>query len=279
MADTARLGLAEAAALLAQVSETPRLDAELLLAHALGIARDAMLLAPPSHPPAGFDALVARRLAHEPIAYIIGQRGFWTLELDVGPGVLVPRADSETLIEAAQARFGAHPPATILDLGTGSGALLLAALDCFPDAWGVGVDRSAEALAVARRNAAAFGPRVAFVRGDWGVALDATFDLVLCNPPYVEAGAALPREVADWEPASALYAGEDGLDDYRRLAPMLARLIAPAGAAIIEIGHRQGDAVTKLLEAQNFFVERRQDLGGRDRCLVAERNRTVTVLD
>lgn len=279
MPEPGRLGLAEAAALLAPVSDTPRLDAELLLAHALGVSRDALLLGPPPAIPADFDALVARRLAHEPVAYITGRRGFWTLELEVGPGVLVPRADSETLIEAAVDTFRDRPPATILDLGTGSGALLLAALDCFPAAWGLGVDRSAAALAVARRNAASFGPRAAFAQGDWAAALDARFDLVLCNPPYVAAAAALPREVAGWEPAGALFAGADGLDDYRRLAPMVASCLAPAGAAIFEIGHTQANAVTKLLEAHGFAVECRQDLGGRDRCLVARGNRTVTGVD
>jgi release factor glutamine methyltransferase len=279
MADPARLGLADAAALLAQVSPTPRLDAELLLAHALGVTRETLLLGTTPAIPAAFETLVARRLAHEPVAYITGRRGFWTLELEVGPGVLVPRADSETLIEAALDAFGSRHPATILDLGTGSGALLLAALDSFPDAWGLGVDRSAAALAVAQRNAAPFEGRVAFVQGDWAAALAARFDLVLCNPPYVEADAELPRDVAAWEPAGALFAGADGLDAYRRLAPRLGGLVARDGAIVIEIGHSQGDAVTKLLEAEGFQVGRRQDLGGRDRCLVARRHRTVTGVD
>lgn len=261
-------GLAEAAALLARVSDTPRLDAELLLAHALGISRERLLLDPPLATPPAFADLIARRLAHEPVAYITGQRAFWTLDLAVGPGVLVPRPDSETLIEAAIAHFGDRAPATMLDLGTGSGALLLAALDHWPGAWGVGVDRSADALAIARANAASFGARAAFVRGDWATALDTRFDLVLCNPPYVELGADLPRDVADWEPASALYAGLDGLDDYRRLAPTLGRLIAPGGAAILEIGASQSAAVTRLLAEVGLVAVGRQDLAARDRCLV-----------
>lgn len=265
-------GLAEAAALLARVSDTPRLDAELLLAHALGISRERLLLDPPARTPRAFAELVDRRLAHEPVAYITGQRAFWTLDLAVGPGVLVPRPDSETLIEAAIAHFGDRAPATVLDLGTGSGALLLAALDHWPEAWGVGVDRSAEALAIARANAASFGARAAFVRGDWATALDARFDLVLCNPPYVEAEADLPRDVAEWEPASALFAGPEGLDDYRRLAPELGRLLAPGGAAILEIGASQRAAVSALVTAAGLVARCRQDLAGRDRCLVVTRD-------
>lgn len=265
-------GLADAARRLAAVSDTPRLDAELLLAHALGVSREALLLRPSARLPDGFETLVARRLAHEPIAYITGTRAFWTLDLAVGPAVLVPRPDSETLIEAAIAHFGSRAPATILDLGTGSGALLLAALDHWPTAWGLGVDRSAEALAVARANAAPFGARAAFVRGDWATALAGRFDLILCNPPYVEAGAALPPDVARWEPAAALYAGPDGLDDYRRLAPELGRLIAPGGAAILEIGAVQQAAVTALIKAAELSVSCRQDLAGRDRCLVVTRD-------
>lgn len=268
MAEPARLGLAEAAALLAPVSDTPRLDAELLLAHALGVSRERMLLDPPSIVPESFRCLVERRLAHEPVAYITCTRAFWTLDLAVGPGVLVPRPDSETLIEAALAHFSDRAPRTILDLGTGSGALLLAALDCWPDAWGVGVDRSAAALAIASANAAPFGPRAMFVRGDWADALAARFDLVLCNPPYVETDAALPDEVARWEPASALFAGPDGLDDYRRLAPVIGPLLAPGGVAVVEIGYRQAAAASALFAAAGLGVHCRQDLGGRDRCLV-----------
>lgn len=273
--DAPRAAVAEAlrhaTARLSAITDTPRLDAELLLAHALGITRERLILDPPSAVPEAFEALVQRRLAHEPLAYITGTRDFWTITLAVGPGVLIPRPDSETLIEAARAHFtGKTPPARILDLGTGPGTLLLAALSEWPDARGLGVDASVAALDYARRNGDALGlaNRVDWRHGNWAEGLEGTTDLILCNPPYVETDAALTPEVLN-EPYGALFAGADGLDDYRTLAPQIVRLIAPGGCACIEIGHTQADAVTALLEAQGLAVALRQDLGGRDRCLVA----------
>jgi release factor glutamine methyltransferase len=255
----------------AAVSDTPRLDAELLMAHALGCSREAMLLGRMDQPaPPSFDALLARRLAHEPVAYITGTRTFWTIDLEVGPGVLIPRADSETLIEAAVAHFEGSGPSTILDMGTGPGTLLLAALAQWSAASGLGVDVSEDALAYARRNGERIAPgRAAFRLGDWAEGIDARFDLVLCNPPYVEADAVLDAQVARYEPGSALYAGAEGLDDYRRIAPQLPGLVAPGGVAIVEIGHTQRDAVTALLEAEGASVACRHDLGGRPRALIA----------
>jgi release factor glutamine methyltransferase len=263
--------LTSAAARLAAVSDTPRLDAELLMAHALGTTREALLLSHLRDPaPAAFEPLVARRLAHEPIAYILGTRGFWTIDLEVGPGVLIPRPDTETLLDAALAHFGKAGPKTILDLGTGSGALLLAALDQWPQATGHGRDASPEALVIAARNAARLGlaGRAAFSLGDWAEGLSGPFDLILCNPPYVEADADLPPDVREWEPPSALLAGPDGLDDYRRLAPEIARLLAPDGIACVEIGATQAAAAGALFEAHGLRVSVRKDLAGRDRCLV-----------
>lgn len=266
-----RDALTNAATRLAGISETPRLDAELLMAHALEITREEMLLTrTDADVPPVFDALLARRVAHEPVAYITGRRAFWTIELEVGPGVLVPRPDSETLIEAAVAHFGDAGPATILDLGTGPGTLLLAALDQWPDARGVGIDRSEHALAYAHCNAVRLGlaDRADFRPGDWSDGLDARFDLILCNPPYIEADADLPPDVADWEPAEALYAGPDGLDDYSRLAPLLGALLAPGGIACIEIGAGQAEAVSALFAVQGFTISSRRDLRGTIRCLV-----------
>jgi len=263
--------LVEATTRLAIVSDTPRLDAELLMAHALGCSRDTMLLSRLDQPaPPAFDALLARRLAHEPVAYITGTRAFWTIDLDVGPGVLIPRADSETLIEAAVAHFEGRVPATILDLGTGPGTLLLAALSEWPEARGLGVDASEDALGYAQANGEQIAPgRSEFLLGDWAEGIDARFDLVLCNPPYVEADAVLDAQVARYEPGSALYAGAEGLDDYRRIAPQLPGLVAPGGVAILEIGHTQRAAVSALLEAEGASIACRHDLGGRPRALIA----------
>ena len=261
--------LRQAAGDLAGVSDTPRLDAELLLAHAMGISREALLLgSPDADVPATFGDLMTRRLDDEPVAYIVGHRAFWTIDLCVSPAVLIPRPDSETLIEAAIAHFGARSPRRVLDLGTGSGALLLAALDHWPDAQGVGVDLSAPALAVARDNAErlGLGARARFLNAGWEVAGDGGYDLILCNPPYIETGAQLPAQVVRHEPASALFAGADGLDDYRRIAPLLA--LPPGGVACIEIGSSQAADVCALFEAEAFLTHVKQDLAGHDRCVV-----------
>ena len=269
---TIRTVLGAATAGLATVSQTPRLDAELLMAHALGISREHLLLAHPDAPePAAFAPLLARRMAHEPIAYIVGTRAFWTIELAVGPGVLVPRADSETLLEAAVDHFAGRAPATILDLGTGPGTLLLAALDQWPEAHGLGIDNFEKALDYAERNASdlELEDRARFKLGDWANGLAGQFDLIFSNPPYIGRAEPLPVEVKKYEPDVALFAGQDGLDAYRIIAPQLPALLAPNGAAILEIGATQAAAVTALLEAEGFTVALRHDLGGNPRALVA----------
>ena len=268
---SAREALSDAARRLAAVSDTPRLDAELLMACAHGIEREALLLGlHAAVVPPGFDALVARRERGEPVAYITGRRAFWTVELAVGPGVLVPRPDSETLIEAAVAHFAEQGPRRILDLGTGSGALLLAALDQWPEASGVGVDRSDGALAIASANAErlGFAERAAFRLGDWTDGIEERFDLILCNPPYVESGAPLPRDVRDWEPHEALFAGSDGLDCYRQIAPRIASRLAEGGIACIELGIGQSGPAAALFEAHGLSAGIRPDLAGHPRCLV-----------
>lgn len=266
----ARHALHAATQRLAAVTDTPRLDAELLMAHALGVPRDDLILrCLDGETPAGFDALVERRLAHEPVAYITGTRAFWTIELAVGPGALIPRPDSETLIEAAIAHFGERAPATILDLGAGPGTLLLAALDQWPEATGLGVDASEAALDYARANARRLGMagRAGFRIGDWGAGIESRFDLILANPPYIAADEALPPEVRR-EPASALFAGPDGLDDYRRIVPQIPRLLAPGGAAVLEIGWTQAEAVSALAAEAGLGAVLHRDLGGRPRALL-----------
>ncbi len=268
---TLRDALAAATARLAARSDTPRLDAELLMAEALGIEREKMLLGDlEPEAPAGYEPLLDRRAAGEPIAYNTGRRAFWTIELNVGPGVLVPRPDSETLIEAAVEHFGERSPESILDLGTGPGTLLLAALSQWSEAQGVGIDASAKALDYAKRNALdlGLGARARFMVGDWAEGVRERFDLILCNPPYVETGAPLPRDVAAWEPHEALFAAGDGLSEYRRLAPIMPGLLAPGGIACVEIGLGQKEAVTGLFATAGLKVETRKDLAGHVRCLI-----------
>lgn len=271
--------LRDAAQALGTVSDTPRLDAELLMADCLGTDRSALLLHRMRDTvPPGFAAQLARRLAHEPVAYITGRQDFWTLDLGVSPAVLIPRADSETLIEAAIDALAERPPHHILDLGTGSGALLLAALAQWPQAKGLGVDASEAALEIARSNAKSNGlaDRAEMRHADWrqagwAAALGGPFDLILANPPYVETGAALAPQVRDHEPHSALFAGEDGLDDYRILIPALPGLLPAGGIAVLEIGASQRAAVTALAQGSGFSVHCRQDLAGHDRALILHR--------
>ena len=264
--------LARATEALGATSDTPRLDAEVLMAAALGIGRDKLILSPPNvAAPEAFADMVERRRAGEPVAYITGQRAFWTIDLDVGPGVLIPRPDSETLIAAAVEHFsGTGGPARILDLGTGPGTLLLAALDEWPGATGVGIDASPVALSYARLNAERLGlaGRATFQIGDWAEGLEGRFDLILCNPPYVATAAETGPGVAEYEPPEALFAGADGLDDYRRLAPQIGRLLAKDGLAAIEIGHDQADSAAALFVAGGHVPKLARDLAGRPRALL-----------
>lgn len=268
-----RLAIAEAADALAATSDTPRLDAELLMAALLGVSRSEMLLRRMfDEVPSGLGHLLRRRMEHEPVAYIIGHAEFRGLSLEVTPAVLIPRGDSETVVEAALA---AKPGARrVLDCGTGSGALLLALLDALPEARGVGIDASPAAAEVARGNAERLGlagrARIAvadWTRPGWADALGA-FDLVVANPPYVEDGAELAPDVRDHEPAAALFAGPDGLADYRALVPQLSALLAPGGVAVVEIGHAQAEPAGAIAAAAGFAAELRRDLAGRPRALI-----------
>jgi release factor glutamine methyltransferase len=265
-----RAALADAERRLAAIPGQPRQDAELLMAHALGTTLgDLHLRHLDDQAPSKFGQLLGRRLAREPVAYITGRAGFWTIDLEVGPGVLIPRADSETLVAAAQEHFGTRAPGTILDLGTGPGTLLLAALDQWPCASGIGVDKSHAALAYARRNAQRLGlAGWAELRvGDWAAGLAGLFDLILCNPPYLAQGADLPQDVIGFEPSGALFAGPDGLADYRRLAAAIPLLLAPGGIACLEVGEGQAGAVAALFADMPFTISSRADLRGIERCL------------
>lgn len=257
--------------------EAPRMEARRILAAAMDATPEALLREPrASVPPAAesrFAAMLARRAAREPLAYILGHTGFWTLDLEVAPSTLIPRADSETLVEAALEK--GLRPARVLDLGTGTGALLLAVLTAFPEAWGVGVDAAPEAAALASRNAQrnGLGARAAFLAGDWAEALDGRFDLVLSNPPYIPAEdiAGLMPEVARHEPRSALDGGADGLDAYRRICAALPRLLAPGGFAVLELGQGQDAAVSAMAGAHGLHVAGlHADLSGISRAILLD---------
>lgn len=262
-----------AAAQLAPISDTARLDAELLMAHALGVTRSDLLLRHGPDPvPAAFAPLLDRRMQHEPIAYIVGEQDFFGRSFIVNPDVLIPRGDSECVVEAALAALGAE--GCVLDCGTGSGALLLTLLAERPALTGVGVDASPRALSVAAANAVRLGAadRAQMLVRDWTAAgwQDdlGLFDLVISNPPYVETCAMLDASVRDHEPASALFAGPEGLDDYRVLIPQLRGLLVSGGMAVLEIGATQAAAVGHLARDCGFGVTVRRDLAHRPRALV-----------
>lgn len=270
---TVAAALREAARRLGPISDTARLDAELLMAEALGVSRSDMLLrhSAAAAPPA-FAGLVARREGREPVAYILGRQEFHGREFRVSPDVLIPRADSETTIGAAL--DACADPRRVLDCGTGSGALLLTVLAERPSASGIGVDRSPGALRIARANAERLGyaRRAEWLERDWRQAgwRDGLgrFDLVIANPPYVETAASLEPEVRDWEPAGALFAGAEGLDDYRLLIPQLPALMAEGGVAVVEIGAGQAEPVAALARAEGLEPVLRHDLAGRPRALI-----------
>ena len=263
---------------LSETSDTPRLDAELLMAEALHIDRDRLLLSPPDTAiPKRFSKMVARRSKGEPVAYITGRRAFWNIDLHVGPGVLVPRPDSEVLIASAIEHFdGTGGPGRILDLGTGPGTLLLAALDMWPNATGIGIDVSRSALSYASANARRLGfeKRLKLKVGDWAKGVAESFDLVLCNPPYVAEGAKLGPGVREFEPDEALFAGETGLDAYRALAPQLPKLLSDGGLAAVEIGHDQAKQVTSLLARDGLQARIAHDFADRPRAVLLTWDRT-----
>jgi release factor glutamine methyltransferase len=259
--------------------ETPREDAGILIGHALGRDRGWVLThlehAADVSAERCIETLIARRAAREPVSRILGKREFWSLDFALVPETLDPRPDSETLIEAALAHLVMRDRAwRILDLGTGTGCLLLALLSERPCATGIGIDRSAAAAATALANARRHGldRRAHFLVGDWAQSVDARFDLVICNPPYIRAGelAKLAPELA-WDPRPALVGGADGFDCYRAILPDLRRLLAPGATAVLEIGCDQAAGVTALATAVGLQKPRiSADLAGRPRCVVID---------
>lgn len=261
--------------------ESPDLDARALIGHALGLDHAALVAgahrALAAREVTAIDALAARRLAREPTARIRGLREFWSLPLRVSAATLVPRPETETVVEAALDAIDAQGSRAgkfrLLDIGTGSGALLLALLSELPNSFGIGIDISAAALAVARDNAAALGlaARCAFLACDIAGAVRGRFDLVVSNPPYIAAGDihSLAPEVREYDPRLALDGGPDGLDCYRAIAAAAGALLAPAGRLIVELGAGQEAAVSALFAAAGLILAApvRKDLAGVPRAL------------
>ena len=273
---------AAAARLRAAGIDSARLDARILAGAALGFSREQLLIharepAPPDALPR-LEALLARRLAREPVSRILGRREFWSLEFALSPDTLDPRPDSETVIEAALALAPRDRALSVLDLGTGSGCLLLALLSELPLAHGLGIDRSAGAVETAAANAGRLGlaGRARFERADWQDGLAGRYDLIVANPPYIPDHeiAGLEPEVARFDPLGALAGGADGLAAYRRLAPMLPGLLTGHGTALFEVGAGQAPAVAALLETAGLQVAgTRADLSGIERCVIARLGR------
>ncbi|HLY57411.1 MAG TPA: peptide chain release factor N(5)-glutamine methyltransferase [Stellaceae bacterium] len=280
---TAAEALGEAATRLRAAGiDEPRREARLLLTRATGLSTETVVLQPDGLLAetglADFQRAVERRCRREPISRIFGHREFWSLDFRLGPATLDPRPDSETLIEAALAHLPDRAGVRrVLDLGTGTGCLLLAALSEFRGALGIGIDRSPAAVATAWENAnrLGFGDRVAFLVADWASAIDGRFDLVLSNPPYIPSAtiATLAPEVRLHDPQAALDGGPDGLAAYRALAENMRRILTLSGIAVIELGAGQAADVASIFAASGLdVVERRRDLGGVERAFVGRRS-------
>ncbi len=267
---------------LAATSQNPRRDAEVLLAHILGCGQTALLTHPerPLSLPelARYESFLTRRLASEPMQYITGAQEFFGLLFEVTPDVLIPRPETEQLVEALLERIGPQANARIvntriLDVGTGSGAIAVALAHTLPQSQVTALDLSLAALEVARRNAERHGvsERVRFLHSDLLEAVDsADFDAVVSNPPYVADAEVLERQVSDYEPHSALYAGPTGLEVYERLIPQVRKVLKPEGWLLLEVGFGQSPALLRLLSDWTD-VSFQNDLQGIPRVAVARR--------
>lgn len=270
------------AALTLRLAEVPDavVEARILCAELLGIDRAQLLTLDRrsihAEDRARLDTALARRAAGEPIARILGHREFWSLNFDLNAATLVPRPDSETMIDVALTLFpDRRAPLRILDLGTGSGCLLLALLSEFPNATGIGTDSATDAIKMAAHNATklGFNDRARFKITNWADGIDETFDLVISNPPYIahEVIATLDCEVRDHDPVQALDGGIDGLDAYRALAKILPALWRKDSHALFEIGYDQAGSATEVFRAVGFeSVQVKRDLSGQPRCLVLQ---------
>jgi release factor glutamine methyltransferase len=261
--------------------EGARREARLLLAHALAVSQEELLVesaVPNVQGMMRYEALLSRRVAREPLAYILGFREFWSLPFVVGPGVLIPRPDTETLVDEALRIFPERDaPIDVLDLGTGSGCLLLSFLHERPQANGIGVDLSKTALSFAERNAYDLGlwQRIALVHGNWTDEVSDVFDVIFVNPPYVSLGEinSLDPEIS-YEPVAALAGGSDGFEAYRQLAPILGSRLKKDGRVFLEIGAGQLERIKDVFAASGLSTVRSiPDLAGIPRCLVLERSR------
>ncbi len=252
----------------------PRLESRILLAQALGCSSEDLIRDLTVRPGrSDFGALIARRAAREPLAFILGWREFWSLRFRVSPATLIPRPETETVVEAAlSVAPDRDAPMRVLDLGTGTGCLLLAFLNERPCAFGVGTDRSLDAVRLAQGNARdlGLGSRSAFVLGDWADSVGGRFDLVLSNPPYIPASdlAGLMPEVVGHEPRSALDGGESGLAAYRTIIAALPGILRPSGAAVLELGIGQSEAVAAIAASAGLRAETRLDLSGTPRAMI-----------
>jgi release factor glutamine methyltransferase len=259
--------------------DSAELDARLLVGAALGLDLTGLITsanrALTSDESNHLESLAARRLGGEPVARILGQKEFWGLPLKLSAATLVPRPDTETVVELALeiVRASSLRPKRIADIGTGTGAILLALLHELPDAFGVGTDISLDALATARRNAADLGlsPRTEFIACHYAAALDGPFELIVSNPPYIpkRAIAGLAVEVRDFDPLAALDGGADGLDAYRALIPQAAALLAPGGVLVVEGGQGQAPQIEALMTAAGLIVHYppKPDLAGIPRAI------------
>lgn len=260
--------------------ETAALDARLLFQAASGLRHEDIVAEPDSGVPpdvaARFSVFIQRRSRFEPVSRILGTREFYGRSFRVTPEVLDPRADTETLIEAALGLAKGRGPLRFLDLGTGSGAIAVTLLAELPEATAVATDLSAAALAVAKANAEALGVagRASFVQANWFEGIDGRFDLIVSNPPYIPLGdiAGLAPDVREFDPLRALVGGPDGLEAYRRIAGGAGSHLGPKSHVVLEIGSGQENAVNELFMGQGFARESRQfDLAGHARCLVFNR--------